>query len=65
MVLLCPRRLWWLLRRVQGFGLGDVKMLAMIGAVLGLSGMVLTLFIGTLVGSLVAGSMTVGRRSIC
>ena len=45
-VILLMNGVWWLLRRVQGFGLGDVKMLAMIGAFLGFSGMVLTLFIG-------------------
>ncbi len=62
-VILFMNGLWWLLRRVQGFGLGDVKMLAMIGAVLGLSGMVLTLFIGTLVGSL-TGLALVARGEI-
>ncbi|MDX1382176.1 MAG: prepilin peptidase [Thermoanaerobaculia bacterium] len=62
-VILAMNGLWWLVRRVQGFGLGDVKMLAMIGAFLGFPGMVLTLFLGTLVGSL-TGLALVARGSI-
>ena len=55
--------LWWLLRRVQGFGLGDAKMLAMIGAFLGPEGIAVTLLFATFSGSLV-GVYLMGRRRI-
>jgi leader peptidase (prepilin peptidase)/N-methyltransferase len=54
---------WLALRGVQGFGFGDVKMLAMIGAFLGLAGVVVTLFLGALLGS-VTGLMMMTRRRI-
>jgi leader peptidase (prepilin peptidase)/N-methyltransferase len=37
-------------------GLGDVKMMAMVGAFLGLRGTFLTILLGTLLGSLVGGA---------
>jgi leader peptidase (prepilin peptidase)/N-methyltransferase len=40
-------------RGVEGLGFGDVKMMAMVGAFLGWKGVLLTLFVGSLVGSLV------------
>ena len=43
---------WYLLRRVRGMGLGDVKMLAGVGAFLGPYGMLLTLFLACLLGAL-------------
>ena len=43
---------WYLLRRVRGMGLGDVKMLAGVGAFLGPYGMLLTLFLACLFGAL-------------
>ena len=43
-VILLFSGLWLVLRKVQGFGLGDAKMLAMIGAFLGPAGVVVTLF---------------------
>ena len=39
------------LRHREGMGLGDVKMMAMVGAFLGLSGALLTLFLGSLLGA--------------
>lgn len=42
---------YWLVRRVEGMGWGDVKMMAMIGATVGLSGMP-----GVLLAASVAGS---------
>src|SRR5208282_4535656 len=42
------------LRHKEGLGFGDVKMLAMIGAFLGLRGALLTVILGSLLGS-VAG----------
>lgn len=47
--------LWRLVRGVPGMGLGDVKMLAMVGAFLGWQGVVVTLVVGALLGSLVGG----------
>jgi len=46
----------WLYEKVrhrEGLGLGDVKLMAMIGAFLGLRGALLTLVLGSLVGSVV------------
>jgi leader peptidase (prepilin peptidase)/N-methyltransferase len=51
-VLLALYGLWYLLRREEGLGLGDVKMLAMVGAFLGWRGVVVTLFFGSLAGAL-------------
>jgi len=44
---------WYLLRHEEGMGLGDVKMLAMIGAFLGWRGALIALFCGALAGSVV------------
>lgn len=44
---------WYLLRGEEGMGLGDVKMLALIGAFLGVPGMLVTLFFAALAGSVV------------
>jgi leader peptidase (prepilin peptidase)/N-methyltransferase len=45
--------LYKLLRGREGMGLGDVKMMAMVGAFLGLRGTFLTILLGTLLGSVV------------
>ncbi len=39
------------LRKREGLGLGDVKMVAMIGAFLGLHGALLTVVLGSVIGS--------------
>lgn len=46
-------KLYRLVRKRDGLGLGDIKMVAMIGAFLGLQGALLTLIFGSLLGSAV------------
>jgi leader peptidase (prepilin peptidase) / N-methyltransferase len=61
-------RLWLLLRHEEGMGLGDVKMLAMVGAFLGWQGVLVTVFLGSLAGALVGltlialGRLDLGSR---
>ena len=62
-VLLVMAGLWELLRGVEGMGLGDVKMLAMIGAFLGVHGVIVTLVFASLAGSVV-GITLLARGSI-
>ena len=52
-ILLAVWGLWWVVRREEGMGLGDVKMLALVGAFLGWQGVLVTLFFGALSGSVV------------
>jgi leader peptidase (prepilin peptidase)/N-methyltransferase len=48
--------LYKVVRGREGMGLGDVKMMAMVGTFLGLRGTFLTILLGTLLGSLVGGA---------
>lgn len=52
-ILLAIWGLWYLIRREEGMGLGDVKMLALIGAFLGWKGVLVALFFSTLAGAAV------------
>ena len=52
-VLLAVWLAWYLVRHEEGMGLGDVKMLAVIGAFLGWKGMLVALFAAALLGSVV------------
>jgi len=45
--------LYKLARRREGLGMGDVKMMAMVGAFLGIRGAFLTILLGTLLGSVI------------
>ena len=45
--------IYWLVRRVEGMGWGDVKMMAMIGATIGLTGLPAVLLAASVAGSLV------------
>ncbi|MFC1660531.1 prepilin peptidase [Gemmatimonadota bacterium] len=47
----------WLFKK-EAMGGGDLKMMAMVGAFLGISGVVLTLFLGALLGSLIFGPIS-------
>jgi leader peptidase (prepilin peptidase)/N-methyltransferase len=47
-------KLW---RGREGMGMGDVKMMAMVGAFLGLRGTFFTILFGTLLGSIVGGAV--------
>jgi leader peptidase (prepilin peptidase) / N-methyltransferase len=57
--------LWYLVRGQMGMGLGDVKMLAMIGVFLGLGGVAVTLFAAFVTGAVVGLTLLLlGRGSI-
>jgi leader peptidase (prepilin peptidase)/N-methyltransferase len=45
--------MWKLWKKVDGMGLGDVKMLAMVGAFLGVAGVIVTLVAASVAGSIV------------
>jgi leader peptidase (prepilin peptidase)/N-methyltransferase len=49
-----------LLRKREGMGLGDVKMMAMVGAFVGLRGTFWTILLGSLLGSLIGLSVVAG-----
>lgn len=53
-LILIIRWTYWLIRHREGIGLGDAKLMAMLGAWLGLSGALLSFGIGVLLGALVA-----------
>jgi leader peptidase (prepilin peptidase)/N-methyltransferase len=53
LLLLGAAVLYKLIRHRDGMGMGDVKMMAMVGAFLGLRGAFLTILFGTLLGSIV------------
>lgn len=61
-VLLFVRWGWKRLTGVDGMGLGDVKMLAMIGAFLGWQQVGVVLFLATLTGALLGIALAAGRR---
>jgi leader peptidase (prepilin peptidase) / N-methyltransferase len=50
------------IRRIEGLGMGDVKMLALIGAFLGWKLMLLTLALGSFLGSFVGIGLIVARK---
>lgn len=64
-ILLAIAEAYYRLRGVEGLGMGDVKMLAMIGAVLGWPLMLLTLVLASFAGSIVGvGLMASGRGTM-
>jgi leader peptidase (prepilin peptidase)/N-methyltransferase len=54
--------LWFVIRHEEGMGFGDVKMLAMIGAFLGWQQMLATLFLSTMLGSVVGLGLIATRK---
>jgi leader peptidase (prepilin peptidase) / N-methyltransferase len=59
------RWIYWVIRRREGIGLGDAKLMAMLGAWLGLSGALLSFGIGVVLGAvfaLVAFAVPAARR---
>ena len=53
-IILLIRWTYWLVRRREGIGLGDAKLMAMLGAWLGLSGALLSFAVGVGIGALFA-----------
>jgi len=53
-LILLIRWTYWLIRHREGIGLGDAKLMAMLGAWLGLSGVLLSFVIGVLLASVAA-----------
>jgi leader peptidase (prepilin peptidase) / N-methyltransferase len=64
LVMLLIRGAYWLVRRREGMGLGDVKLLAMIAAWLGPTMTLLTLFLGVVAAAVLGGlwMLVRGRR---
>jgi leader peptidase (prepilin peptidase)/N-methyltransferase len=64
-LILLIRWTYWVIRRREGIGLGDAKLMAMLGAWLGLSGALLSFAIGVMIGAIFAVvvlAVPVGRR---
>ena len=55
--------LWYRLRKVEAMGFGDVKMLAMVGAFLGVKLVVLTFVLSSMIGGVVATMLVATRRA--
>ena len=58
------RRLYFIFRKVQGLGLGDVKFLAAAGIWIGLAGIPMLLLVATLSALLCAGVMQLAGRQL-
>jgi leader peptidase (prepilin peptidase)/N-methyltransferase len=56
-------QIYYLVTRVEGMGGGDVKLLAMLGAFLGWKAVLPTIFLGSLVGSIIGVSVMLYRRA--
>jgi leader peptidase (prepilin peptidase)/N-methyltransferase len=54
-ILFALGEIWYRVRKMEGMGLGDVKMMVMVGLFLGAKLTILTLLLGSLSGSLVGG----------
>jgi len=54
---------WFRLRKVEAMGFGDVKMLAMVGAFLGLKLVIFTFVASSFIGGLIAAGLVATRRA--
>ena len=54
--------LYEVIRKREGMGMGDVKLLAMIGAFLGINGVVFVIFLSSVLGTIVGLSVIVHKR---
>jgi leader peptidase (prepilin peptidase)/N-methyltransferase len=64
-LVLLIRWAYWLIRRREGIGIGDAKLMAMLGAWLGLSGAMVSFAVGVLLGAifaLIVLAIPAGRR---
>jgi leader peptidase (prepilin peptidase)/N-methyltransferase len=55
-------QLYFKIRKREGLGLGDVKMVAMVGAFFGIQGAVLTVMLGSVLGSIIGLVYIYGKR---
>lgn len=53
----------WILKK-EAMGMGDVKMMAMIGSFAGWAGVIITIFLGSLLGTIVFGPLNVRKRRL-
>lgn len=60
--LIAVRTLYWLVRREEGMGMGDVKLLAMIGAWLGVVAIPLVILIASFSGAVVGITLLITQR---
>jgi leader peptidase (prepilin peptidase) / N-methyltransferase len=63
-LILLIRWVYWLVRRREGLGIGDAKLLAMLAAWLGLPLALLSLFLGVVVGAVFAVALLVVRPRV-
>jgi len=61
-VLWLVAELYFRLRRREGLGFGDVKLMALVGIFLGMKSALLTIFLGSLAGSVIGGSYMLVHR---
>lgn len=53
----------WILKK-EAMGMGDVKMIAMIGSFVGWQGVIVTIFVGSLVGSIIFLPLNIRKRRL-
>lgn len=58
-ILFCIAYVYKLIRKIDGMGMGDVKLLAMLGAFLGPGGVVFIIFVSSLIGTVVGVSLMI------